>query len=118
MRRASARMIKFADVKARHDGLAGTGIVRQDEPQRLPRQHRLVNGGDLVRQRFDVRRVDRHHGVEQERQVDALGFDGELERLAVAVEGPWPFDGGEADACFVGPAQQPLLERTVRASCR
>ena len=91
MRRASARMMQLADVETGHDGLAGAGIVGQDEAQRLRGQHRLVDGRDLVRQRVHVRRVDGHHRVEEEGQVDALGLDGELEVLAVAIEGPGAF---------------------------
>ncbi len=82
---------QFADVEAGHDRLARAGIVGQDEAQRLARQHRLVDGGDLVRQRVHVRGVDRHHRVEQESEVDALGLDGKLEVLAVAVERPGAF---------------------------
>ena len=104
---------EFADVEAGHDGLAGAGVVGQDEPQRLARQHRLVDGGDLVRQRLHVRRVDRHHRVEQEREVDALGLDGELERRAVAVEGPGALGGGEADVGLVGAIEQAVLQRAV-----
>ena len=86
---------EFADVEAGHDRLARAGVVGQDEAQRLARQHRLVDGGDLVRQRLHVRRVDGHHRVEQEREVDALGLDGELEGRAVAVEGPRAFLRGD-----------------------
>ena len=42
---------QFLDEQAGHDGLAGAGIVGQQEAQRLARQHLLVDGGDLVRQR-------------------------------------------------------------------
>ena len=113
MRRASARMIELADVEAGHDGLAGTGVVGQDEPQRLAGEHRLVDGGDLVGQRLHVRGVDRHHRVEQEREVDPLGLAGELERGAVAVEGPGAFGRGEADRLLVGAREQPLFHRAV-----
>ena len=88
---------QLADVEAGHDRLAGARVVGQDEPQRLARQHGLVDGGDLVRQRLDVRRVDRHHRVEEEGEVDALGLAGELERCTVTVEGPRAFGRREAD---------------------
>ena len=104
---------EFADVEARHDRLAGPGVVGQDEAERLAGKHRLVDGGDLVRQRLDVRGVDRHHRVEQEREVDALGLAGELERRPVAVEGPGAFNRRDADARFVGPAEKPLLRSAV-----
>lgn len=76
---------QFADVEARHDGLARAGVVGQDEAQRLTRQHRLVDGGDLVRQRLDVGGVDGHHRIEQKRQVDPLGLAGENKLFPVAV---------------------------------
>ena len=64
----------FSDQQARHHGLAGTGIVGQHKAQRLARQHGFVNGGNLVRQGFDVGGVYRHQGVEQMRQADAVGL--------------------------------------------
>ena len=60
--------------QAGHDGLAGAGVVGQQEPQRLPRQHLLVDGGDLVRQRFDERSMNGEDGIEQVRQPDAMGL--------------------------------------------
>ena len=109
---------EFADVEPGHDRLARAGVVGQDEAQRLARQHRLVDGGDLVRQRLHVRGVDRHHRVEQKREVDALGFAGELERRAVAVEGPRALDRGDADGRLIGAAEQPLFHRLHQACGR
>ena len=60
-----------------------------------------------------VRGVDGHHRVEQEREVDALGLEGELEVVAVAVEGPRAFGRGEADGRLVGAAEQPLFDRSL-----
>ena len=79
---------QFADEQAGHDGLAGAGVVCQHVAQRLARQHRLVDGRDLVRQRFHVRRVHRHHRIEQVGQVDPVGLGRELELLARRIEGP------------------------------
>ena len=94
---------EFADVEARHDRLAGARVVGEDVPQRLPGQERLVDGRDLMGQRVYVRRVDCHHGVEQEGQVDPLRLTGELEGVGIAVEGPGPLGGGGGDAgCIVG----------------
>jgi len=73
---------EFADVKAGHDGLARAGVVRQDEPQRLARQHGFIDRRDLVGQRLHVGRVNGHHGIEQKGEVNALGLDHELESLA------------------------------------
>ena len=49
---------QFLHQQPGHDGLAGAGVVRQQEAQRLARQHSLVNGGDLVRQRLHQGGVD------------------------------------------------------------
>jgi hypothetical protein len=43
------------------------GLVGQQEPKGLPGQHRLIDRGDLVRQRVHERGVDREHRVEQVR---------------------------------------------------
>ena len=75
--------------------LPAPGSSARTNRKRLARQHRLVDGRDLVRQRLHVRGVDRHHRVEQKREVDALGLAGQLERRAVAVEGPRAFDRGD-----------------------
>src|SRR5207244_8230117 len=76
---------EFADVEARHDGLAGAGIVGEDEPKRLARQHGFIDGRDLVGERLHVGRVYRHHWVEQEREVDAARLDRELEGFTATV---------------------------------
>ena len=81
---------QLLDEQARHDGLAGTGVVGQQEAQRLARQHGLVDGGDLVRQRVDHGGVHRQHRVEQVRQADAVGLGDQTEERAVAVEAPGP----------------------------
>lgn len=39
---------EFADVKPRHDGLARAGVVGEHVAQRLPGEHRLVDGGNLM----------------------------------------------------------------------
>ena len=56
---------EFADVKARHDGLARARVISENKPQRLTRQHGFVNSGNLMRQRLHIRGVDGHHRVEQ-----------------------------------------------------
>ncbi len=79
---------QLLDQESGHDGLASTGVVRQQEAQWLARQHRLVDGGDLVRQGLDHGRVDREHRVEQVRQADAVGLGDQAEERPVAVEAP------------------------------
>jgi hypothetical protein len=104
---------EFADVEARHDGLPGSRVVGQDEPEGLAGQHRFVDGGDLVRERVHVRGVDCHHRVEQEREVDSLRLAGQLERGRVAVEGPGPRDRRRGNRRLVVLAEEPLLECPV-----
>ena len=48
----------------------------------------LVDGGDLVRQRIDQRRVDGQQRIEEVGQPDAVGFGKQPEQGAVAVEAP------------------------------
>ena len=79
---------QLADVEARHDRLAGAGVVGEQEPQRLQRQEPAVDRLDLVRQRLDRRRLDRGERIEQVRQLDAAGLGRQFESGAVGVEGP------------------------------
>ena len=81
---------ELADEEPGHDRLAGARVVREEEAQRLARQHRLVDGGDLVRQRLDDARGDREVRVEEVGEVDALRLGGQAEERAVAVEAPGP----------------------------
>ena len=76
--------------QAGHDRLAGSRIVGEQEPQRLPRQHRLVDRGDLMRQRLHLRGVDRQCPVEQMGEVDAQRLRHQPKEIAVAVEAPRP----------------------------
>ena len=93
--------------------LPAPGSSARTNRKRLARQHRLVNGGDLVGQRVDVRGVDGHHRVEQECEVDPLGFARELERGAVAIERKWAFNSGDVDRVLVGASQEAFLDRAV-----
>ena len=77
---------QLPDQQAGHDGLAGAGIVGEQEAERLARQHLPVDGGDLVRQGLDVRGVDREVRVEEMCETDALGFRGQPEPPAVPAE--------------------------------
>ena len=58
---------QLADEEPGHDRLTRARIVGEEVTQGLLGQHVLVDRGDLVRQRLDVRRVHRHHRVEQMR---------------------------------------------------
>jgi hypothetical protein len=74
--------------EAGHDGLARTGVVRQQESQRLARQHFLVDRRDLVGS-GSTSEVDGKHRIEEMRQPDAVSFGDEPKQLAVSVETPW-----------------------------
>ena len=105
---------QLADIQPGHDRLARARIIGQHIAQRLARQHGFVNGRDLVRQRVHVRRMDRHHGIEQEGQVDTLRLDRQLEILAATIESPRPLQGRHRDRRLIRPAQQALLQRPIR----
>ena len=55
----------LAYVQAGHDGLAGAGIVRQQEAKGSLLQHVLVHGDALMRQRVDQRGFRSERGIEQ-----------------------------------------------------
>ena len=93
--------VELLDEEAGHDGLAGAGIVRQEEPQGLARQHLAVDRQDLVRQRHDLGGVDGEEGVEQVRQADAVSLGGQLEEMAVGGEGPGRSGGHDLEARLV-----------------
>ena len=102
---------QFLDQQPRHDGLAGAGVVGQEEAQRLPRQHRLVDGGDLMRQWVDDRGVDCQHGVEQMCEADTLRFGDQPKERPVAVEAPGPPLGDDLQAGLVVAVQQLVGDR-------
>ena len=66
-----------------------------------------------MRQRLHVRRVDRHHRVEEKGEVDALRFARELEGGSVAVEGPRPLHRGTLNLLLVRRAEQPFLHGAI-----
>ena len=51
---------------------------------------RLVDRGDLVRQRLDQRGVNGQDRIEEMRQADALRLGDQAEERAVAIEAPRP----------------------------
>ena len=52
------------DIEPGHDGLAGAGVVREQETQRLLRQHPLIDRNALVRKRVNPGGLARKGGVE------------------------------------------------------
>ena len=59
------------------------------------------------------RRMDGHHGIKEERKIDALGLNRQLEGIAVAVKRPGTFRGRHPKVSFIGPRQQPFLQRPL-----
>ena len=114
----SPRTMQLLDVEAGHDRLAGAGVVGQQEAQRLARQHRLVDGRDLVRQRLDVGGVDGQHRVEEVGQADALRLGDQAEEGAVAVEAPGAALLDELQARLVVAVEQLVGRACRQASCR
>jgi hypothetical protein len=74
---------QFLHQQASHDCLACAGIVREQEAERLPIEHRLVNRSDLVGQRIDAGRVDGDERVEQEGESQSLCLGCQPEQGAV-----------------------------------
>jgi antirestriction protein ArdC len=107
---------QFADVKPGHDGLARAWVVRKDEPERLARKHGFIDSRDLVRQGFHVRRVNRHHRVEQKREINPLSLARELKIGSFPLEGKGPFGGCDTDCRFVGRQKEALLHGAVGRS--
>ena len=71
----AARSISSLHEQSGHDRLAGAGVVGEEEPQRLPRQHLAVYRVDLVRQRLEVRCLHGKERVEQVGQRNSLASD-------------------------------------------
>ncbi len=118
---------QLLDEQPGHDGLAGAGIVGEQEAQRLTRQHLAIDRGDLVRQRLDLRGADGEIGVEQIGQADAVRLGRQPQQAAVGVEsiGPAGLDELEAgllaadDEAFADAAVDPKDEvQRVRAELR
>ncbi len=97
---------QLPDEQARHDRLAGAGIVSQQESQGLPWQHGVVNRGDLVRQRLNQRRVHCQYRVKEVSQPDAMSFGDQPERGAIAIEAPRPAVFDNLDSRFILPVEQ------------
>ncbi len=105
---------QLLDKQAGHDGLAGAGVVRQQEAQGLARQHGLVHSGDLVRQRIDQRRMNREQWVEQVGQADAVRLGHQPEQVAATVEAPWPTRCHDLQARLVMAVEQLVAESPLR----
>jgi hypothetical protein len=54
--------------------------------------------------------MNRHHRIEQKREVNSFRFTGELECGGIPVEGPGAFRRSQRDRGFVGRAEESLFE--------
>ena len=75
--------LQLLDEQAGHDRLAGAGVVGEQEAQPRLRQHLLVDGLDLVRQRADARQADGELAVVGVGQPDAGRLDEEAQALGI-----------------------------------
>ncbi len=109
---------QLLDQQPGHDRLAGAGIVREQEAQRLARKHLAIDGRDLVRQRLDLRRSDREVGVEQVGEPDAVRLGREAQQPAVGIKpiGPARLDKFKAD--LLAAIDEPLGRRGRRPERR
>ena len=79
---------EFLDEQPGHDGLARTGIIGQYITQGDAAQHFLIDGGNLVRQRLYIRRVDGEIGIKQMCVMDTPCFGSKAQLCAVGIKTP------------------------------
>jgi hypothetical protein len=84
--------LAFFDEQPGHDGLACARIIGEQEAQRLSRQHLAINGGDLMRQCFDLRCSDGEIRVEEVGEPYSVCLRREPEQATVGIEriAPYP----------------------------
>jgi len=78
---------ELLDEEPGHDRLSGAGVVGEQEAQRVTVEHRAIDGGDLMGQRFDLGGVDREVRIEEVSKANPLGLCGKEELLRVGGEG-------------------------------
>ena len=101
---------EFLDEQPRHDRLARARIVRQHIAERLLGQHLFVDGGYLMRQRDDVRRMNRHHRIERTAQVDAKRLERKLEVRRRSYKRPGQVLRRDGKARFIRPVKLLLCD--------
>jgi hypothetical protein len=89
---------EFLDEEAGHDRFPSPGIVGEEEAEGLAGEHFPVDPGYLVGEGIENGGVDGQEGVEQVRQVDAIGLRDEPEQAAIRVEGPGLTGGDDFEA--------------------
>ena len=78
--------LEFLEQQARHDRLAGPGVVGQEEADAGQLQEIAVDRFELVRQRIDAGNGQGEERVVFVGQAEAMGLDAEAEQPGVAVE--------------------------------
>ena len=79
--------LQFADQQTGHDGLAGAGIVGEQEADLGEFEQMVVNRLQLVRQRIDLADRQAEIGVELEGDAKGIGLQAEPQQVWVAVKG-------------------------------
>ena len=74
-----AAQLKFADQQARHDRLAGAGVVREQEPHPRELEQVVVNSLKLVRQRIHAGYRESEVRVELVGDAEGVGLDAQAE---------------------------------------
>ena len=101
---------ELLDEEARHDGLARTRVISQQEPERLARQELAVDRRDLVRQRLEHRGVDGEERVEEVGEADPEGLGDQAEQGPVPVEGEGRTRGLDLQARLIVPVEELLSD--------
>ena len=102
---------KFLDEQAGHDGLARAGVIRKDVAQGQTPQKFLIDGGNLMRERLDIGRVDGEIRVEEVGVVDAPRLGRKAELCAVGIEAPRQFGLLERERGLVFPVEKASARR-------
>ena len=91
-----AAELQLADEQARHDRLAGAGVVGQQEADARELEQVVVDRFELVRQRIDARDRETEVRIELVGDAERVGLKPKAEQAAVAVEGVLRVEDGEA----------------------
>ena len=86
---------QFLNEQARHNRLASTGIVGQQVAQGLFAKHRIIDGGNLVRQRLNQRGMHGNQGVKQVGQADTIRLRGQAKEGTISIKTPRQTSGDD-----------------------
>ena len=82
-----AAQLELADEQARHDGLAGAGVVGQQEPHARELEQVVVDRLELMRKRIDARDREPEVGIELVGDAQGVGLQAEAQQAPVAIVG-------------------------------